>query len=615
MNKSWAVLVFLIIFSAESHAALLNWQTHVDASTREIISLNGTWKFQFDHQRVGQKEQWQLPSHDVSSWREIQVPGSWDLQFKELFNRQGVAWYRLSFDAMSVFSQPMKRMVFEGIFREADVWLNGQHIGHTNRPYLASHFDVSKLLKEKDNVLVLRIDNRIHYRSIPANTFFYHRNKLGWMPYGGITRDVRLEAGAVIWPERVFINGHPDGNFQVKLKLGGLEGGGRTQLKGWISYHGKSVLELERVDASKEINLAGRLEKPKLWTPQSPEYYVLHLEIQDSHGSERSDYKFSFKAFAANQGQLQLNGTPIYLRGINRHEEHPDWGPVYRPEVAKQDVDLIKELEVNFIRPGHYPVHPSLLQDLEAAGLMIVEELPIYQLEFHHLRDIKMLGLALNLLEGMIVRDYNRPGIVMWSVANEIHNWHASAGSFVRSLYQRAKQLDPHRPVMVASLTLPPWLQWGPLRDRSSGEVDVIGINEYFGWYTGDIRDTETMLRRYFNWFPNKTFFVSEFGADAIAGKFEGTAGPEDNNNHSFSEEFQEWFINEHLKIYQRLPFIQGTMPWIFSDFRYQWTLNTGKNQIPLMNLKGLVDSQRQKKKSFYTVQKHYRTMQTHRPK
>lgn len=578
-----------LFYSLPGYSELLPWQTHVDSTTRQVFSLNGQWKFRFH-------------TDPETQWRTIEVPGSWDLQFKDLFNKQGKATYQKTFKLPQDFKGAMKRLVFEGVFREATVKLNGKVLGFLNRPYLPAHFDVSSLLRPGLNELTLEIDNRIHYRSIPTNTIIYHRNKLGWMPYGGITRDVRIEAGSSVYPSKVFIHGDQDGTLRGKITFAG---GTRKPFttSAWITFDKKKILEFKEVQKGLDV----KLDQVKLWTPETPNVYELHLKTTVDDNSETNTYQFAFKKFEAKEQKFFLNGKPIFLKGMNRHEEHPVWGPVYRKDILELDVQLMKELNVNFLRPGHYPNHPEVLKEVEKAGIMIAEEIPVYQWEFHHFLSEDMEKLALNHLEGMITRDFNRPGIVMWSVANEIHNWHSSAGKFIRKLYQRSKELDPHRPVMVAALTLPPILQQGLLKDESSGEVDAIGINEYFGWYTGDIQDTETILKRYKSWFPEKTIFISEFGADAISGKHGVPGGPEDNSDHSFTEEFQEWFIAEHMKLYQKLPFIQGTMPWIFSDFRFQWTLNTGKNQIPLMNLKGLVDSQRKKKKAFYVIKNAYK--------
>ncbi|PIU64987.1 MAG: hypothetical protein COS84_07550 [Armatimonadetes bacterium CG07_land_8_20_14_0_80_40_9] len=589
-------------------AGTLPAETHIDAGDRERIYLSGTWQFQFDDADVGIKEKWYSPQLPRKEWTGISVPGTWDLGHPQGFNRQTISWYAYRFTPPEIGS--FVRLRFEGVFREAKVWLNGKELGEFDLPYLPFGFDVTKSLRlNQSNILVVRVDNRLTENTLPADTTF-NPKRHGWFPYGGITRPVYLEGGLEAYVAQTRIITSTEGEFHSDVFIQQDHDNKQTvEAYAWITYKEKKVFSWKPIDINHlktALRFKGKVFPPQLWSPRHPEHlYRFHLRLTNVKGkAETVAYDFAFRSFEAKDGCFYLNGKDTFLKGVNRHEDHPEYGPVYNETVMKKDIALLGKLQVNFTRPGHYPNDVRVLKALEKEGIMLAEEIPVYQLNGRQMANSVLIERAQHALQLMIVRDYNRPGIVIWSVANEIHNWERAAPKFIQILYDTAKLLDPSRPVMVAALTIP----FLSRMDISSGKVDVIGINEYFGWYVGKTTEAMDYLKKIQSRFPDKTLIISEYGAGALLGRhIKKEPGEEPVNNHSYSEEFQVFFHRQHLQQFAQLPFIRGVMPWVLADFRMQWTPHTGKpHPVKLMNLKGLLSDKRIPKAVFNLIAETY---------
>ena len=586
----------------------------IDETDRVQVDLGGTWRFRFDDDERGEAEAWFDPTLDRGDWDELPVPGTWDLSHPDGYDRQTVAWYATTFTPPAL--GPFVRLRFESVFREARVWLDGVEIGDFDLPYLPFSFDVTEALATGgSHTLVVRLDNRLTRDSLPCDTGIMS-GKHGWWPFGGMTRPVTLEAALDPHVARVAITPESGGALTASVLLYGSErAAAEATLTATVQdATGETVLTWPETAVPTDggaFQLAGTLGAPQLWSPESPQnVYRLVLRLTAADGrNETVAYDFSLKSFEARDGLFFLNGEERFLHGINRHEDHPTLGPLYDPDAVAGDLALFTELGVDFCRPGHYPNDVRVLRAMERAGVMISQEIPVYQLDEHQEADPVLIDRATRALERMITRDRNRPGIVMWSVANEIDSLSDSAVLFVRGLYQRAKEMTPERPVMVAHMTL---FLIGTL-DKSSGEVDVIGVNEYWGWYMGVTGGLTAYLEELHAAHPDKTFFVSEYGAGALQGTHlpdDAMVGEESLSEHSYSEEYQAWFHERHLEQMAALPYIRGVMPWVFADFRMQWNPTTGDpHPADRMNLKGLVSADRVKKLSFDVVRDAYRQL------
>lgn len=572
-------------------------------------ALRGTWRFRFDADDQGISEGWFRPETDRRTWREIGVPAAWDIALPDLFDRQGVGWYAVELPPLDP-EAPRVILRFDGAFRETRVYWNGQEVGRDDLPQLPFSFDVTPFVsREGPNLLVVRVDSRMGPGTLPC-TLSFHQGLHGWMPWSGLIRPVTLCGALEAAVTRVAIRADPaTGSFRAQVFLESTGNGPGVRFTGRLIRRGS----LERTfgpvtlpgDFRGGLALETTVPDPNRdradgepWVP-----WTLEVLLEDDEGrSERREYDLAFRSFEVREGRLLRDGRDVFLHGMNRHEDHPLHGPVFDEESTRQDVELLRALHVDFLRGAHYPNDVRTLRAMERAGIGMAEEVPVYQWQEEHFQDAGLVDAALRALRRMVIRDQPRPGVLTWSVANEIWTFVPDAEPFVRSMSDAAKALDDTRPTMIASLS-EALLSYAPF-DTGQGPVDIIGINEYAGWYEGETADLGDLLDRALLRWPDKAFLVSEYGADALLGRRQfRTPGEEPADAHSFSEEYQAWFHRRHLRTFAERPWIRGVMPWVLADFRMQWRQDTAKPPpVDRTNLKGLVDAFRRPKEAFQVV-------------
>jgi beta-glucuronidase len=252
----------------------------------------------------------------------------------------------------------------------------------------------------------------------------------------------------------------------------------------------------------------------------------------------------------------------------------------------------VKELGCNFVRLAHYPHNEYMTRLADRLGLLVWSEIPVYWDTAWQNPDT--LSNAQEQLRDNIARDHNRASVVLWSVANETPIDPART-EFLRKAIAYARQLDSTR-LITAALNRTD--REGPeartLSDPVGKDLDVIGLNEYLGWYEGRLEDTDQMQWKIAY---DKPLIISEFGAEAPAGQH-GSA------DAIWTEEFQSHFYEHQIKMVQRIPSLAGMSPWVLMDFRSPRRLLPGVQDY--RNRKGLVSDRGERKKAFYVLQGFY---------
>jgi beta-glucuronidase len=294
-----------------------------------------------------------------------------------------------------------------------------------------------------------------------------------------------------------------------------------------------------------------------------------------------------------------LNGNPVFLRGISIHAEAP-----YRTGRANTDKDAetllgwAKEMGCNFVRLAHYPHDESMLRAADRMGLMVWSENPVYwALQFDN---PKVLAKAEQQLDEEIGTSRNHASIILWSMANETPNTEART-HFLETEAAHARELDPTR-LITAALLVRGEGHKKIVDDPLGKTLDVIGINEYIGWYeakpeTADV--TEWRIDY------DKPLIVSEFGGDAKAGLHGG-------EDERWTEEYQANIYRHQLGMLNRIQQLRGMSPWILMDFRSPNRPLAGVQDE--FNRKGLISDQGEKKKAFFILQKAYTEKTVGRP-
>jgi beta-glucuronidase len=325
-----------------------------------------------------------------------------------------------------------------------------------------------------------------------------------------------------------------------------------------------------------------------LWSPDNPKLYEVIL----SFNGEKIKEKIGFRKIETSGNKILLNGNKLFLRGICVHEEIPE---EQRRAYSKKDADQIfkqvKDLNANMVRLAHYPHNEYMLKAADSLGILVWSEIPVYwAIDFGN---DTVLQKAKTQLEEMITRDRNRASLIIWSVGNETPV-NPTRTNFMKTLITRAKELDNTR-LVSAALEVAYNKDVNTIDDPLGQYTDIVSVNEYLGWYSGLPDDMQTA---HWKVAYNKPLFFSETGAEAKGGYHA-------DKRTRWSEEYQEWFFEEQIKMMKRMPEnFCGLSPWILNDFRSP-RRNHPKYQEG-WNRKGLYDDKGNKKKAFYVLQNYY---------
>jgi beta-glucuronidase len=580
-------------------AALYGQQvdTIQNAGGRAGASLNGAWQYLLDPYEAGYYDFHMKPIADggLGSNRApadkgdkyelafnsltpvLQVPGDWNTQRPELLWYEGNAWFRHSFD----FTPPpghRQFLWFGAANYHAIVFLNGKKLGEHTGGFTPFQFEVTGVLKPRDNAVIVKVDDTRRADAIPMNM-------TDWWNYGGLTRGVRL----IDLPD-TFIQ-----DYVVQL-----EKGSRNRIAGWVRLNGakkrqKVTIRVPEASASftTESDDAGlaRFTFPAsltLWSPENPKLYAVEVAAD----SDRVTDRIGFRSIEAVGTKILLNGKPVFLRGVAMHAEAP-----FRSGRVASEADALalltwaKELGCNFVRLAHYPHDEVMTRLADQMGLLVWSEVPVYwavQWESQ-----AAYANAERQLSEMITRDHNRASVVFWSVANETPLGDART-KFLGNLAAKVRELDNTRLVTAATLPHRTDPQTITIDDPLGKHLDVLGCNEYIGWYDGPPSKLDTTT---FKSIYDKPLIMSEFGAEAPFGRH----GDDDT---AWSEEYQANVYRRQIGMMQRIPFLQGMAAWILMDFRCPRRFLSGIQDG--YNRKGLVSDRGEKKQAFYVLREFY---------
>jgi beta-glucuronidase len=292
--------------------------------------------------------------------------------------------------------------------------------------------------------------------------------------------------------------------------------------------------------------------------------------------------------------EILLNDKPIFLRGISIHEEAPvRGGRATSTEDAHTLLGWAKELGCNYVRLAHYPHNIHMIREAEKMGILVWSEIPVYWTILWN--NPETYSLAEQQLSEMITRDKNRAPVIIWSLANETPR-SPERLAFLKRLITKARTLDPTR-LISAATELSSQGTDIILDDPLSSELDVIGANEYFGWYNGTI---ENILTKKWHTNDDKPLVISEFGGDALQG-YHGTP------NTRWTEDYQSALYKNQIAMLKTIPFLRGMSPWILMDFR------SPRRPLPgiqdFWNRKGLISNKGIKKDAFFILQSFYKEL------
>jgi beta-galactosidase len=534
------------------------------AGERKTILLAGPWRFHASNDLMGAE----APGFDDDGWEAVAVPHTWGARPW----RQ--AWYRTHFAVPREDAGRPLYVVFEGAATFADVYVNGTHLGQHRGAFTRFVFDARRAAVAGDNVLAVRVTND------PADTADSLPSGLGkqlYHLYGGLYRKVWLvtthplhvdptedaSPGVYVTPTnvtaqsadlavKVLVRNAGDARRPVEVRCVLLDAAGR-----------QVVLLVRRVEvdagASVPVALAAKLEQPRRWSPADPYLYRLRAEIVDGgRVIDAVEQRTGFRDFRLVDGRFLLNGAPIVLRGVGKHQETEEHATAVTDDELREDFAGLADLGVNCVRLAHYP-HAALEYDLaDERGILVWAE-------NGHSNTSKITDTGDTITREMVRQNYNHPSIVMWSVGNET--------GFVRVNRYAAvvRAADPNRLITYASNT--------GSRGKRYPLLDFIAQNTYRGWYRGTVDDFAQKAR--------EMRFVSESGAGSVVSHHTDYADAHRVVDRFEPEEYRQHVAEVHFQVVFRE---QKDLPlyvlWVFRDFgidKYK-----GRNTKGLLTYAGL---------------------------
>jgi beta-galactosidase len=538
----------------------------------------------------------------------VNLPHTWNIEdaFTEALDyRRGVGWYRKQLTLDSSLAGKQLFLFFEGANQVADVFVNGDSVGRHIGGYTAFAFDITRSARVGVNRIEVRVDNRHDDAIPPLNADFTF--------YGGIYRDVWLIATEPVHIDvldhaspGVFVDAPQlDSAAAVVRVRGSVVNDGQARRRVTVRTRvldavGKEVLVLRtalNLPAGQRLAFdqrSARLREPRLWSPADPYVYTVITEvIEADRVVDRITNPLGFRWFAVDaQRGFSLNGRPHRLYGTNRHQDRSNYGNALPDELHRQDVRLVKQTGFNFLRLAHYPQDGAVLAEMDRAGLIGWEEIPVVNIISP---SPAFADNAERMLVEMIRQHYNHPSILFWGYMNEVllrkpnpmpDGYLDRVRALAERLERRAYTEDQTRKTVMA-ISIEEIDDGSGLQDVS----DIIGFNLYFGWYYRDLAGLGAYLDSLHVRNPQRPIMVSEYGADS------------DERIHArspvafdFSTEHQQRFHEVQFPQMRDRSYLIGTAVWNQFDFG-----SKGRHDSkPNLNQKGLLYYDRSPKDVWY---------------
>jgi beta-glucuronidase len=535
----------------------------------ERYLMDGDWLFRLDAEDDGIKQRFQRQT-SRTGWSEVQVPHAWNATDESMASMQGsVGWYRKDFKLPSARAALDWVVRFESANYRTRAWINGVPLGQHKGAYLPFEFRLRALRRTGTNRLVVRVDSRRHATDLPPSKFTAEGAPSGgWFNYGGLIREVYLrKVDKVDWSTVEVTPRIACSTCEAKVLF-------RTTLRNFgpartvkvTGRFGNRRLTLGtkhlRANGFGTLENSLTVARPHLWSPADP--YLYDAELQISSGAETlASYKLKSgvrQIRVSEDGRLILNGQFVSFRGVGYHEDSKEQGFAIDNTVRERLVNEAQELGATLMRT-HYPPHPYLQELGDRRGMLIWSEIPMYQMRTDYLTRPRVRAAAVREMRENIIANRNHASVAIWSVANELSSRPGtSQARYIQEAVTAAKALDTTRPIAIAVAAYP-----SAGCQAAYAPLDLIGINEYFGWYPGpngqlfDRTKLSAYLDQLRGCYPDKAVVISEYGAEA------NRDGPVEEKG-TFAHQVD--FVRYHLGVHNSKPWLSGSVYWALNEFR-----------------------------------------------
>ncbi|MEZ4841357.1 MAG: glycoside hydrolase family 2 TIM barrel-domain containing protein [Flavobacteriaceae bacterium] len=530
----------------------------------------------------------------------VTIPHTWNAN--DAFDDEPGYWRGKGFYTKEIFIEDVSKkyfLHFNGANQVTKVWVNGRFAGEHIGGYTAFDIDITAFLVKGKNALKVGVDNS-HNETIPpldADFTFY----------GGIYRQVFLvEENSIHFDKKygtdaIKIDAELDENFNGQLKVSGAIFNDESQ---------KCVVKISIPELNKSISIKKItndflneiiVDSPKLWSPNNPQLYEVNIEIfRKNKLIDSYKHKIGFRKIEAATNGFKLNGKPVKLVGVNRHQDLEGYGNAVPVKKQIQDLVMIKEMGANFLRLAHYPQDKEIYKAADSLGLILWSEIPVVnKVPFTaDYEDYKINSLRMQ--QEHIAQNYNHPSLVFVGYMNEIFlrmvfdkPEEQTKQKIIKNTLELAKELEnltrKEAPNHISVMAL-----HGNQMYNETGIADVpmvIGWNLYYGWYGGRINELGGFLDDEFTKYPQRPLIISEYGVGADV-----RIHNDNPKRFDFSEEYQFEYHPGYYKQVDERDFVIGMAAWNFADFGSEFR----GDAMPHINQKGLVNFDRTPKNIFH---------------
>jgi beta-glucuronidase len=610
--------------------------------------LGGTWYFRQDDTTVqGDAERW-YEQEDLIGWTAIGIPHSWNGQ-DTAFNRSSVGWYRKEFTLPRSpgDAEHFWKLRFEGSNYRTWIWLNGEQIGHYTG-YFPFEVDLEGL-REGQNSLVVKVSSLrsrtdlTHWRPAAYNGY----GTGGWWNFGGLLREVYVRRIDTIDIEDVHVLPRlrrlsDPARVEVRVRLRNMTDEERD-VSLLLAVDGERYrVDTETLEPNdeQEVTTSFTIERPELWQPGRPTLYTMKVHAAEeeevrrrSRGRERGRarerdrapevtrepratyrLRFGVRKLETRGSVIFLNGKKLDLRGASVHEDDREEGGALSPGSRRLLVSRLRDLGATVTR-SHYPLHPHFLELFDKHGILYWLDAPVYQLPNSYFELPSVRTAATRAVLRTVRNNLNHASVMTWSLVNEPAEVGTDLGvigqglaTFLRDASAAARGLDDTRLIGIERHS-----RLGePVTSSAYRYLDVLGVNEYFGWYhaviEGDtsrgpstLADLSPYLDSIYAANPGLPLVITEYGAEALR------PGPV---RQKGSFEFQRKFAVDHLRVHASKPYVNGSIWWALRDFRVhpQWSGGAPDGwTIPPWHNKSLIEEHNGRKPVYFDMRKRWR--------
>ncbi|WP_144792350.1 beta-glucuronidase [Kocuria palustris] len=552
--------------------------------TRELVNLDGSWRFAVDWDRRGLADGWQ--SAPLEGRLEAPVPGSVNDLFHDerIRDHVGYYWYQREVRVPRGWDGERILIRLESATHEGTVFVDDRKVAEHRGGYLPFEADITEHVAAGETFrLSIAVNNELTNASIPPGEIVEHEDgrrtqeyKHDFFNYAGLHRSVWLYSRPAAHVEDITVVTDRDGSsgtVDYRVETSGGSGDAEVSVR---------VLDEAGKEVAQGSGASGTLSIPDvtLWQPGAGYLYRLVVELR-SDGQLADSYSQSFgvRTVEVRGKQVLINGEPFYFTGFGMHEDHETLGKGHSDAHMIQDFQLLEWINANSLRTSHYPYSEDIMDYCDRHGIVVIDETAAVGLNWAiaggimggeeggtfepgHVDDSTAASHRRE-IEELIARDKNRPAVVLWSIANEPDTAVDAARDYFEPLVRLTRELDPSRPVGFVNVMFAP-----AGRCTVSDLFDVLMINRYYGWYVqpGDLVSAEQSLEEELRGWDEygKPVIMTEYGADTVAGLHSVYDQP-------FTEDYQVSFLDMYHRVFDRVECMIGEHVWNFADFQTKY--------------------------------------------